>query len=119
VGRAAAVKAADSAAFYKLNFRAHTVLAAAKILAAVEEKSLKRSLMFAALLIAMTGAANAGGNGQGGNNVNDGNSQGDNNQGNGIDGPRLSAPEIDPSSAIAGLTLLTGGLVVLRGKRER
>jgi hypothetical protein len=30
----------------------------------------------------------------------------------------VSAPEIDPSSAIAGLTLLFGGLVVLRGGRR-
>ena len=27
------------------------------------------------------------------------------------------APEIDPASAIAGLTLLAGGLAVLRGRR--
>jgi hypothetical protein len=29
----------------------------------------------------------------------------------------ISAPEIDPASAIAGLTLLAGGLAVLRGRR--
>ncbi len=29
----------------------------------------------------------------------------------------VSAPEIDPSSAIAGLTLLLGGLAVARGRR--
>jgi hypothetical protein len=29
----------------------------------------------------------------------------------------LSAPEIDPASAVSGLTLLLGGLVVLRGRR--
>jgi len=28
-----------------------------------------------------------------------------------------AAPEIDPSSAIAGLTLLLGGLAVVRGRR--
>jgi len=28
------------------------------------------------------------------------------------------APEIDPSSAVAGLTLLAGGLAVLRGRRK-
>jgi hypothetical protein len=33
-------------------------------------------------------------------------------------GGTISAPEIDPSSAIAGLTLLAGGLVVLRGGRR-
>jgi len=29
------------------------------------------------------------------------------------------APEIDPASAMAGLTLLAGGLAVLRGRRGR
>jgi len=29
------------------------------------------------------------------------------------------APEIDPSSALAGLTLLAGGLAVLRGRRTK
>ncbi len=29
-----------------------------------------------------------------------------------------AAPEIDPSSAIAGLTLLIGGLAVIRGRRK-
>jgi LPXTG-motif cell wall-anchored protein len=31
----------------------------------------------------------------------------------------VKAPEIDPASAMAGLTLLAGGLVVLRGRREK
>ena len=31
----------------------------------------------------------------------------------------VRAPEIDPASAIAGLTLLAGGLAVLRGRRGR
>jgi LPXTG-motif cell wall-anchored protein len=31
----------------------------------------------------------------------------------------LSAPEIDPSSAMAGLTLMMGGLAVLRGRRRK
>jgi hypothetical protein len=30
----------------------------------------------------------------------------------------VKAPEIDPASAMAGLTLLAGGLVVLRGRRR-
>lgn len=34
------------------------------------------------------------------------------------DSPRVHrAPEIDPAGAIAGLTLLAGGLAVLRGRR--
>ncbi len=32
-------------------------------------------------------------------------------------GGTTQAPEIDPSSAMAGLTLLAGGLAVLRGRR--
>jgi hypothetical protein len=31
----------------------------------------------------------------------------------------IAAPEIDPASAFAGLTLLAGGLAVLRGRRSR
>jgi hypothetical protein len=31
----------------------------------------------------------------------------------------VKAPEIDPASAMAGLTLLAGGLAVLRGRRGR
>ena len=30
----------------------------------------------------------------------------------------VTAPEIDPASATAGLTLLAGGLAVLRGRRK-
>jgi hypothetical protein len=31
----------------------------------------------------------------------------------------VKAPEIDPSSAMAGLTLMLGGLAVLRGRRGK
>jgi hypothetical protein len=31
----------------------------------------------------------------------------------------LKAPEIDPSSAMAGMTLMLGGLAVLRGRRSK
>jgi hypothetical protein len=31
----------------------------------------------------------------------------------------VSAPEIDPSSAMVGLTLMMGGLAVLRGRRSK
>ena len=31
----------------------------------------------------------------------------------------VKAPEIDPSSAVAGLTLMMGGLAVLRGRRSK
>jgi hypothetical protein len=34
--------------------------------------------------------------------------------------PRIvTAPEIDPASAVAGLTLMIGGLLVLRGRRVK
>jgi hypothetical protein len=31
----------------------------------------------------------------------------------------IAAPEIDPASIVAGLTLLCGGLAVLRGRRSK
>jgi hypothetical protein len=31
----------------------------------------------------------------------------------------VSAPEIDPASAVSGLTMLLGGLAVFRGRRAR
>jgi LPXTG-motif cell wall-anchored protein len=31
----------------------------------------------------------------------------------------VPAPEIDPASAMAGLTMLAGGLAVLRGRRRK
>lgn len=31
----------------------------------------------------------------------------------------ISAPEIDPASSLSGLTLLAGGLAVLRGRRKK
>lgn len=31
----------------------------------------------------------------------------------------VGAPEIDPASAMAGLTLLAGGIAVLRGRRKK
>ena len=31
----------------------------------------------------------------------------------------VKAPEIDPASAMAGLTMLAGGLAVLRGRRKK
>jgi hypothetical protein len=31
----------------------------------------------------------------------------------------VSAPEIDPATSLSGLTLLAGGLAVLRGRRNR
>ena len=36
----------------------------------------------------------------------------------GDDRPSVKAPEIDPASAMAGLTMLAGGLAVLRGRRR-
>jgi hypothetical protein len=33
-------------------------------------------------------------------------------------GPPFQAPELDPSSLMVGLTLLAGGLAVLRGRKK-
>jgi hypothetical protein len=33
--------------------------------------------------------------------------------------PTVRAPEIDPASAMTGLTMLAGGLAVLRGRRRK
>ena len=33
--------------------------------------------------------------------------------------PSVAAPEIDPASALGGLTLLAGGLAVIRGRRTK
>jgi hypothetical protein len=38
------------------------------------------------------------------------------NNGGGGGGSNFAAPEIDPSSAVSALTLLVGGLVVVRGR---
>ena len=34
-------------------------------------------------------------------------------------GPVAAAPELDPATALSGLTLLLGGLAVVRGRRQR
>ncbi len=34
-------------------------------------------------------------------------------------GPPANAPEIDPASAMSGLSLLVGGLAVLRGRKKK
>lgn len=44
---------------------------------------------------------------------------GDNDDRDGSGGPRVAAPEIDPSSAVSALTLLVGGLAVLRGRSQK
>jgi hypothetical protein len=96
---------------------------------------MKKSILIAALLIAMTGAANAV-------NLNPVGVGGPGTPpvppllpappahpsfpvfpvppGRAPSGPgTMAAPEIDPSSAMAGFTLLAGGLVVLRGRRRQ
>jgi hypothetical protein len=64
---------------------------------------MKKSLMFAALLIAMTGVANAHHHWEGGEPY----------------GTPISAPEFDPTSALVALTLLAGAVGVLTGRRRR
>ena len=36
-----------------------------------------------------------------------------------VTGDPVGAPEIDPASAVSGVTLLLGGLAVLRGRRTK
>jgi hypothetical protein len=85
---------------------------------------MKKSILIAALLIAMTGAANAvnlhpvgvGGGGPGAPPAPPAFPA----PPSFPSGPgTMAAPEIDPSSAMAGFTLLAGGLVVLRGRRRQ
>ena len=47
-----------------------------------------------------------------------GRSSGDWDDHKGFSEHRVTAPEIDPSSTISALTLLAGGLVVLRGRKS-
>jgi hypothetical protein len=71
-----------------------------------------KSALAASAMLAMAGIglaqAQNNGNGQNGNGQN----------GNGNHGT-LAAPEIDPASAISALTLLAGGLAVIRGRRTK
>jgi hypothetical protein len=89
---------------------------------------MKKSILIAALLIAMTGAANAvnlhpvgvGGGGPGAPPAPPAFPVFPAPPGRAPSGPgTMAAPEIDPSSAMAGFTLLAGGLVVLRGRRRQ
>jgi hypothetical protein len=70
-----------------------------------------RHFCLAALLITLAGAASARDEGEGGNGNNSG-GEGEHS------GHSLRAPEIDPASAMASLTMLAGGLAVLRGRRR-
>jgi hypothetical protein len=77
-----------------------------------------KSAIAASIILAMTGvglaqAQNSASYGQGDNQNN--NNQGDNGKSGHQD--RIAAPEIDPASAITALTLLAGGLAVIRGRR--
>jgi hypothetical protein len=74
-----------------------------------------RHFCLAALLMTLAGAASARDEGEGGHGNNGG---GEGEGEDGRSGHSLRAPEIDPASAIAGLTVLAGGLAVLRGRRR-
>ena len=94
------------------------------------EGKMKKSILIAALLIAMTSVANAvalppvgiGGGGPGAPHGPPAPPVGGPLAPLGGPPPgagTMAAPEIDPSSAMAGFTLLAGGLVVLRGRRRQ
>lgn len=67
-----------------------------------------RKLVLAAALLMIAGTASAGHR----------DDQGDRDDAHDSDRHDMKAPEIDPSSAMAGLSLMAGGLVVLRGRRR-
>lgn len=70
-----------------------------------------RNICLALALIAMAGVASARHHHSESDSDSDSDSR---------DEPRpVRAPEIDPSSAIAGLTLMIGGVAVLRGRRSK
>ncbi len=74
---------------------------------------------------------NNGGNNGGGNNGNHGNNRGGHeneheneghgggSHGGGGGGGRTSAPELDPSAVGAALTLVSGGLLIVTGRRRK
>jgi len=82
-----------------------------------------KSALAASAMLAMAGMGLAlAENNQNGNNQNDNgqNGNGQYNNGNHHGNHRtLAAPEIDPASAISALTLLAGGLAVIRGRRTK
>jgi hypothetical protein len=77
-----------------------------------EDAQMVRHLCLAALLMTLAGAASAQNEGESGNGGGGGEGEG------GRSEHHLRAPEIDPASAMAGLTMLAGGLAVLRGRRR-
>jgi hypothetical protein len=92
----------------------------------VEGSNVVKSTVTAIAIIsiaAATAASGQGNNGQGnngqGNNDQGNNGQGNNGQGNTDTKVIAAAPEMDPASVISALTLLAGGLAVIRGRRGR
>ena len=67
-------------------------------------------------LIAMMAALAVGSAAYADDNQGNNNNQGDDNQGQNTP---TAAPEIDPGTALSGLTLLAGGLAVIRGRKVR
>jgi hypothetical protein len=87
----------------------------------VEGSNVVKSTVTAIAIIsiaAATAASGQGNNGQG-NNDQGNNDQGNNGQGNTDTKVIAAAPEMDPASVISALTLLAGGLAVIRGRRGR
>jgi hypothetical protein len=85
-------------------------------------------VVLAATMSSSAMAFDNGGNGGFGNNFGNGGNGGNGGWGNGPgygpgqgpgkDGGTFAAPEIDPASMLTAMTMLGGGLMVLRGRRS-
>jgi len=88
----------------------------------MENTQVIRTVYFAALLMTLAGVASAEGDRHGsfgGGDSDSGRHWGDSDDGDKHGGRTLSAPEMDPASAMAGFTMLAGGVAVLRGRRRK
>jgi hypothetical protein len=74
--------------------------------------SIFRMLSIGVLVFGLAGAAAAQGRGNGNGN------NGNGNNGNGNGNQPASVPEIDAASAVQAIALLSGGLLVVRGRRR-
>jgi len=82
---------------------------------------MSKRLMFAACALAAVGAAQAGNGGGRDDSLRPAQRDLDwrRDSGSPASSAAFAAPEIDPASAAAGLTLLLGGIAVLRGRRGK
>jgi hypothetical protein len=87
---------------------------------------MKKLVLMTLLAIGTTGFVlgqnNGNGNHGNGNNGNGNNGKGNNGKGNngkGNNGDAGVVPEIDPNSAASAMALLSGGVLVIRGRRKK